>query len=189
MKRFAFLSWVVGLFSLPRLSALAALAAALSLSSTTLVSADGNPTLSCFPGADSKYCQPATFSVGNSAIVTGVVYYDLNGNGQLDPGEPPAPSAQVDGAPLSTPASPIIKIDYRTTADANGTYALYIGTGDTLGVYAQAWNLAGNKVADGGQPSFSGVVGQMITENIGLHFVGSNNLPTHFAPEIGRAHV
>lgn len=57
-------------------------------------------------------------AASDKKVVTGFVYYDLNGNGQWDPGEPKAPNAMVTWTP-PTPTPP-----HTVYADAQGNYTI-----------------------------------------------------------------
>ncbi len=126
---------------------------------------------------------PLASAQSGDTVVTGFVYYDLNGNGQPDPGEPRAAMALVDGAARPAPGTteapePAVM----TTTDANGNYALNIpplvpaqmpvpNASAIIGLSSAVKNAVGTIVA-GGTSSTQFAPGETITVNIGLRFTG-----------------
>jgi hypothetical protein len=109
--------------------------------------------------------------------LTGFVYYDLNGNGQWDPGEPRAPNALISWE-VEEPGAKGLTL----TADANGNYSIDLSMTPTdpshpYHVGAQGVNAAGqvlglpDVVAEGSITIFV-PPGQTATANIGLRMTG-----------------
>jgi hypothetical protein len=121
-------------------------------------------------------------------FATGVVYYDLNGNGHFDPGEPRAPDAVISWA-TSIPGAK----GQPSVADSNGSFSIDLSgvASNPSGKYviaAQGTNTVGSVLgityvlAEGTvTPTISS--GQSVSIDIGLDFVGRTNIPTHFAIE------
>ena len=126
----------------------------------------------------------------NGTFVTGFVYYDLNGNGQWDPGEPKAPNAPMQWAVLTPGAkgSP-------AATDSSGNFTINLSPQSIdaspttpYRVVAQGVNTVGSKlgvpyvIADG-DASFYVPPDHIATVDIALHIAGSTNQPTHFPME------
>ena len=129
--------------------------------------------------ASPAYPAPSASPQTYGTFVTGFVYYDLNGHGQWDPGEPKAPGASISwiagfGGAKGEAAPP---------ADNAGNYVVDVtGIGNAFSyvdVVAIVNNAAGSVIAYGRERVYFSI-GQTTVVSIGLRFVGSVNNPTHF---------
>src|SRR5579883_1423407 len=109
---------------------------------------------------------------GTSFVVTGTVYYDLNSNGQRDPGEPLAPSAAVSGGVRMPEAG---SRTMATTTDSSGRFILdltsVIGTGVPNGTVTSTVKNAAGPIVASGMSSFPIGPGQRVID-IALELTG-----------------
>ncbi|HVC32850.1 MAG TPA: hypothetical protein VNL16_05015 [Chloroflexota bacterium] len=111
-------------------------------------------------------------SQSNGTFVTGFVYYDLNGNGRWDPGEPRAPGATIAFSPL--PPDGPERPPLFAAAVASGDYQI----DDTVSQYtdvqiAVGVNNAVGKAIASGSDRLAIPLGQTITADVGLRFTGA----------------